>query len=197
MAKLMNKRDALKYIASVTSSKDREKVKAALKHLGEQLRKQFPTETIKPIEPRYAIRAYYQSIIDEAFKKTNILEEKRGVQKIRKGTLDKAIKRIQNTNYYSTDEERWRKTLLQGYEDLGYDKKNLRDLLGVTKIKSEYFNYVGIDEETGQEIVRYEDKMLYITFVRNDLGETVDIKLTAADLPGPYPQGKIRRRYAK
>lgn len=199
MAKLMNKRDALKYIASVTSTKDKEKVKTTLKTIAERLQVEYG-DKVKPIAQKNAVKAYYHAIISEAFKDGNIITEraregKKTTKYIRKGTIDKAIKKIQNTDYYSTSQERWRRTLLQGYEDMGYDRKGLRDLLGVTKLRPEYFEYVKMDDD-GQEVVRYEDKIVYIKFVRNDLGETIDIILAVEEIQGPFPEGVKRRRYS-
>lgn len=209
MAKLINKREALKILASKTTVADKKKVKRALKETYENLKKRFPKNVIKPVDEKKAVRAYYNAIIKEAFKESSIELERKGTKHIRQSTLNRAIEKVKNTNYYSTEDERYAKALVQGYEEFGEGKSQLREHLGVDKLRYDYFEYLETDEN-GNEVVRYEDKIIFIEIVRNDDGETEDIKVSVLPLSlygnnfrkkknrdrfsvaGPY-----RRRYAK
>lgn len=195
MAKLINKRDALHILASKTTPEMKKKIKDVLRYHYQKLVEKNPGTIIKPIKEENAVRSYYQAIIDEAFKKSSHELERGKTSYIRQSTLRKAVEKIQNTNYYSTDQERYVKNLLKGYEELGMSTKELREKLGVSQLRKDYFEYIKMDEN-GNELIRYEDQIIFINFVRNEKGDTIDVIVDVKPIYGPFPKGKKQRRYA-
>ena len=195
MAKLINKRDALHILASKTTPEMKKKIKDVLRYHYQKLVEKNPGKIIKPIKESNAVRSYYQAILDEAFKQSSHELERGKTSYIRQSTLNKAVQKIQNTNYYSTDQERYVKNLLKGYEELGMSTKELREKLGVSQLRKDYFEYIKMDDN-GNELIRYEDQIIFINFIRNEKGETIDVIVDVKPIYGPFPKGKKQRRYA-
>ncbi len=195
MAKLINKRDALHILASKTTPEMKKKIKDVLRYHYQKLVEKNPGKIIKPIKEENAVRSYYQAILDEAFKKSSHELERGKTSYIRQSTLNKAVQKIQNTNYYSTDQERYVKNLLKGYEELGMSTKELREKLGVSQLRKDYFEYIKMDDN-GNELIRYEDQIIFINFIRNEKGDTIDVIVDVKPIYGPFPKGKKQRRYA-
>lgn len=187
---LMNKRDALKYLASVTDKKMKDKIKDTLHKEYERQVRIYGKDNVPKVSDRYAVRAYYQAVIDEAFGESKISYYYKGKGMIRTSTLKKAIEKIGRTSYVKTEDERYIDAVLKGYEDMGMTKQQLREQLGVSKLRKDYFEYIKTDDD-GNEVIGYEDKIIFIQFVRDEEGNTLDVVVKVA--PRPYVG---RRRYA-